>query len=304
MRKPPGNRAGGRTDGLPEWAGIRARSRREAMDWSLVLASQGISPVIRFDREGGWWVLIVPRSEFEAAVAAIRLYLKENRGWHWPRPAVETPLRFHWGVLVWAWGLMLSHWWSWAWSGSLEAVGAMNHRVWETGQWWRFWTATTLHADIGHLAANLTTGIPVLGLAMGVYGAGWGWLGSTLAGVLGNVFGAWIRRDPYVGLGASGVVMGALGMLAIYRLVWERPFAGSRRRLLAGLAAGLFLFILLGANPESDMLAHTGGFVGGVVAGWVVGRLPARWRGGRGNRLAGWAAGMSLLAAWLSALTQ
>ncbi|RME90644.1 MAG: rhomboid family intramembrane serine protease [Verrucomicrobia bacterium] len=302
MNPGQGNPADKVADGLPEWAAIRARSRREAMDWSLVLASQGIAPVIRFDRERGWWVLVVRRSEFEPAVAAIRQYLRENRGWHWPRSVVESPLKFHWGVLVWAWGLVLFHWWSWASSGGLEAVGTMNHRVWETGQWWRFWTATTLHADVGHLAANASTGIVVLGLAMGIYGAGWAWLGATLAGVFGNVCGALIRRDPYMGLGASGVVMGALGMLAVYRLVLERPPKGSRRRLWAGLAAGLFLFILLGANPESDMIAHTGGFVGGVAAGWIAGRLPASWRAGRGNTLAGWATGLSLLGAWLWAL--
>ena len=45
----------------------------------------------------------------------------------------------------------------------------------------------TLHADVAHLAANISIGILFLGLAMGCFGAANAMLLSLLGGVLGNV---------------------------------------------------------------------------------------------------------------------
>lgn len=288
---------------LPDWAGIRARSRQEAMDWSLVLASQGIEPTIQYQPAAGGWLLVVQRAEFEPAVAAIRQFHRENRGWHWRHQVASSEFTFHWGALVWCWTLILFHWWGWAWGGGLELAGTMNDRVAQSGEWYRLWTATTLHSDLGHLAANATTGLVVLGLAMGRYGAGWALLGSTLAGVLGNVLGLVVREGAFVGLGASGVVMGALGMLAVYSVGLYRDVPGSKRQVLAGAGAGVLLFVLLGVSPLSDMLAHTGGFVGGILAGLVLGRLPPRLlAGSRVNSVAGLICGLTLAGAWLLAL--
>lgn len=288
---------------LPEWAGIRARSRQEAMDWSLVLASQGIEPTIQYQPAAGGWVLLVRRADFEPGVAAIRQFHRENRGWHWRHHVASSEFTFHWGALVWCWALILFHWWGWAWGGGLEIAGTMNNRVPQTGEWYRLWTATTLHADLGHLAANATTGLVVLGLAMGRYGAGWALLGATLAGVLGNVLGLVFRQGAYVGLGASGVVMGALGMLAVYSVGLYRGVPGSKRQAIAGLGAGVLLFVLLGVGPRSDMLAHAGGFAGGLAAGLALGSLPARSRTSfRANLIAGMICGVSVVAAWLFAL--
>ncbi len=70
---------------------IPARSRGQAMDWSLVLASQGIEHVIEGPDETGWprnprsseppgpyaplgWGLLVAEPDHGAALTAIRLY--------------------------------------------------------------------------------------------------------------------------------------------------------------------------------------------------------------------------------------
>lgn len=273
------------------------------MDWSLVLASQGIEPTLQYQPAAGGWLLVVQRAEFEPAVAAIRQFHQENRGWHWRQQVASSEFSFHWGAFVWCWALVLFHWWSWAWSGGLEVAGTMNDRLPQTGEWWRLWTATTLHADLGHLAANATTGVLVLGLAMGRYGAGWALLGATLAGVFGNLLGMLIRQQAYTGLGASGVVMGALGLLAVYSAVLYREVPGSKRHILAGAGGGVLLFVLLGVNPGSDMLAHAGGFAGGILAGLILGRLPPKvLTSARANLIAGLACGLSLLGAWLLAL--
>lgn len=285
------------------WMGIHARSRRQAMDWSLVLASQGIAPVIEHLPDRGGWFLLVEPAEHRAAVEAIQQYRRENRGWHWRQQIASSDFTFHWGSLVWGWTLILFHWWAAAWQGGLEHAGAMNHRVADTGEWYRLFTATTLHADLGHLAANVTTGFLVLGLAMGRYGAGWALLAATLAGGLGNVLGLWVRQTPYIGLGASGVVMGALGLLAVYSFALLRRVPGSRRQIVAGALGGVLLFALLGLNPSSDVLAHAGGFLGGMMLGLALAWLPPAWlTGGRANLIAGLAGGLGVAGAWLAAL--
>src|SRR5690606_26595581 len=102
-------------------------------------------------------------------------------------------------------------------------------------------------------------------------------LGTALAGAVGNLFAWFWRASDYHGLGASGVVMGALGMLAV-SLVGD-TLAGriSARTLRRGLLGGALLFILLGTSPQSDVLAHAGGFLAGAAVGGLVTLLPVRW---------------------------
>lgn len=49
-------------------ARIPARHRRQAMDWSLVLASQGIEHRIDYDEATGW-TLAVPEADYQKADA-------------------------------------------------------------------------------------------------------------------------------------------------------------------------------------------------------------------------------------------
>lgn len=283
---------------------IPARSRRQAMDWSLVLASQGIEVTIDHQPDGLGWVLLVDPAQATAALAAIRQYRLENRGWALRRQLRDLGLSFHWGALGWAGMLMAVHALNEATGGGLEWAGSMAHTVRATHEWWRLVTATMLHADIGHLAANVSTGLVALGLAMGRYGAGWAALATLLAGALGNALGLVFHPAPYRGLGASGVVMGALGLLTVQSLgVWRHPRA-AWRSVLAGVAAGVMLFVLLGLSPRSDVVAHAGGYLGGLVTGLLLNALPARL-GPRtpADWVAGVAAGLLALGCWFQALT-
>ena len=79
---------------------IPARTRRQAMDWSLVLMSQGIEPRIDRDDITGW-VLTVAEADHEKAKAQIRQYRLENRHWHWRQPVFQPNLIFDWRCLVW-----------------------------------------------------------------------------------------------------------------------------------------------------------------------------------------------------------
>jgi len=288
----------------PAPAGIRAHSERQAMDWSLVLASQGIEAFIERHPETGLWMLLVTPEEHERALASIRLYRLENRGWAWRRRLAWPGVLFHWGALLWCWVLILIHWLGEALGTRLESLGAMSSLAADRGEWWRLATAVSLHADVGHLAANAATGLVVFGLAMARFGAGWAMLIGLLSGVVGNVAGWVLHARPYLGLGASGMVMGGLGMLTAQSLflLWESPKA--IRQITSGLLGGFLLFVLVGLNPASDVIAHAGGFLTGGLLGAALALVPPRWsRGPKVDQLAGLAALFLFAVAWCLAIS-
>lgn len=273
------------------------------MDWSLVLASQGIEAILDRLPDSGVWLLAVTPPEYERALAAIHLYRLENRGWAWRRRLAWPGVLFHWGALVWCWLLILLHWLLEAAGPRFVGLGAMSSVAVGQGEWWRLFTAVGLHADVGHLAANAATGLVVFGLAMARFGAGWAMLVGVFAGATGNLVGWCFHARPYTGLGASGMVMGGLGMLAAQTcfLLWESPKA--IRQVLSGLVGGFLLFVLVGLNPASDVLAHAGGFIAGCVLGACLALLPPRWtRNLKLDQAAGAAAVLLFAVAWALAL--
>jgi rhomboid protease GluP len=152
----------------------------------------------------------------------------------------------------------------------LRSAGVMEGWAVSQGQWWRLFTAIWLHADIGHLASNASIGVVLLGLAMGRYGTGVGLLAAYLAGVGGNLAVWWLSAGPPGSLGASGMVMGCLGLLAAQSLSWRNPGAQRLKVLISGVLGGVMLFVLFGLAPETDVRAHLGGFISGLVLGAVL----------------------------------
>jgi len=260
---------------------IRARTERQAMDWSLVLASQEIG--VTLDREPqGEWLLLVEGADEARARAAIGQYQRENRGFDWHREIPGSDLLFDGRVLFWALATALVFL-----VQSALARGVFDTRAVHQGEWWRAVTAVWLHKDIGHLASNLALGVVFLGLAMARFGAGAALLGSLAAGALANRTAMALRPEPYIGLGASGLVMGALGMIAAQSLRLWRTGRRGTRLILTGMGAGVLVFILTGTREESDVLAHLCGFLYGLLFGGLASLIPAR-RQAWSNAAAGW----------------
>src|ERR1035437_9272011 len=87
----------------------------------------------------------------------------------------------------------------------------------------------------------------------------------------GNLAAGWVHEATMRGLGASGVVMGALGLLTVPSLILPKQQKANAFRLIAGgLLAGVLIFVLIGVNPETDVVAHFGGFVTGWLLGLVL----------------------------------
>ncbi|HUR44991.1 MAG TPA: rhomboid family intramembrane serine protease [Candidatus Saccharimonadales bacterium] len=254
---------------------IPVRSRQQAMDWSLVLTSQGIECRIDANATEHGWQLSVAQADFSRSIQALRLYHRENKQHIWSQVEPWTGLTFDWRVIAWFILLALIHLAVATKYPLLGSAGLMVSAKVAAGDWWRPITAVMLHADLVHLVSNMTIGVIFLGFAMGSFGSGVALFSSLLAGVFGNLVGyVFYDTDRHRSLGASGMVMGALGLLAVHSLWRNRGTLTPKQAGLRGFVAGCFLLILLGTSQGSDVLAHAGGFVGGAIFGTALCFLP------------------------------
>jgi membrane associated rhomboid family serine protease len=280
---------------------IPARSRREVMDWGLVLASQEIQAMIV--RTDGGWGLAVEEPDYQRAQAALRQYREENRGWRWKQQLPGSGMVFHWGALVWVAAMGAFYYWTMGAFPQLQAAGMLDGRRVATGEWWRVFTAITLHENLPHLAANAVTGFLLLGLAMARYGPGVAMLAAFLAGAAGNGLSLWVHSDASQSLGASGMVTGALGMLSVHSFSLWRKYRAARGLMGRGAVAGFLILVLIGFAPESDIAAHIGGFLAGAVIGLGLNAVrPAVWQGGWVNVTCALALAALVTVAWRQAL--
>ncbi len=270
------------------------------MDWSLVLASQGIETTITHQEN---WGLLVADADYERALAAIELYQRENRGWHWRQELPGTGLIFHWAsvapCLLFAAFFILSE----AHNSTLKILGMMDSKAVSVGQWWRMFTAICLHGDAAHLIANVTTGFILFGMAMARYGPGVALLAAYLAGAGGNFAGFMAYPETHRGLGASGMVMGALGLIGVEGITaWRTTRATHLMR--RGGAAAILVLVLMGFSEGTDIVAHVGGFVFGALIGVVLHFLPDSIRGKFANVIGIFLLmGMTILTWWLALQT-
>jgi membrane associated rhomboid family serine protease len=280
---------------------IPARSRRQVMDFGLVLASQEIEATTLRTEEG--WGLAVEERDYQRAQAALELYRAENRGWRWKQQLPGSGLAFHWGALLWVAAITAFYYWTMAAFPRLQGAGVMDNQRVAAGQWWRVFTAITLHENLPHLAANAATGLLLLGLAMARYGPAVAMLAAFLAGAAGNAVSLLAHPDASQSLGASGMVTGALGMLSVHSFSLWRKYRAARGLMARGAVAGFLILVLIGFGPGSDIAAHIGGFLAGAVIGLALNTVrPAVWQGGWINVAGALALAALVTLAWRQAL--
>ena len=267
-------------------ARIPARSRRQAMDWSLVLISQGIESTVDLSEESGWG-LVLAAADHQPALNILEQYRAENRHWPWRQKISSRGALFDWASLGWVLLVGVFFWIQTHTTPNFQEAGLMDALAVSHGEWWRLFTAIFLHADAGHFALNASIGLFLLGLTMGNFGTGFGLLAAYLAGAGGNVATWLIYTNGHRSLGASGMVMGCVGLLASQALLAGAPPVRRWRYLAVGFAAGVMLFATLGVSPGSDVLAHFGGFVSGLVLGCFLIFAPRLSRNTLANALAG-----------------
>jgi membrane associated rhomboid family serine protease len=272
---------------------FRAPNRRPCEERALVLTAVGIGALTRF--EAGWFVLTVDDVDLDAARRQLAAYESENR----PLPP-QPPHRMH------------PH----AWLGSLGyavclvAVAQLLARGWvrldafdtgelygaqvQAGQWWRAWTALTLHLDPPHLVANLGAGMWFGYLAGRYIGTGTAWLLTVSGAALANLMEGLLGAADHRSVGASTAVFTALGIMSAY--AWRERLHLRQRwpARLAPLMAGLALLGWLGSSGEgTDLIAHVLGFGVGLLLGALAATPSIRTAL---ERVPGWLAGLAALA--------
>lgn len=261
----------------------RLQTRKDAEDLKFILRGGGvhcaIEPVRAGDNGSGvYWAVLVSARDLDEARAILQ---EEGLAHvHGPRlPEMETTPARPPG-LYWIVGLMLANllvWVAMEGQGSSEdraillRFGASHAPRLLAGEWWRTITAVFVHIGLRHLLANMITlvvlGPPVL--------QGWGigrfYFMYLTAGVAGNWISFALSPTGSVKAGASGAILGLLGVLAGARLRSLRartpspPTRFKAWHIIAMLIA--FYGFVVGVGGTVDHLAHIGGLVtGGVVA--------------------------------------
>ena len=288
----------------PEWVTVfGSPRRRDCEERLLVLTAVGISARLAFD---GQCIIEVALEEEQAARAQLRQYEAENR----PPPPPPPPPLLHphaWvGCALYA-AVLVGVAFALSYGlGPLDAFdrGELDAARMQAGQWWRAWTALTLHLDAPHLAANLGAGVWFGYLASRQLGGGLAWLLTVTGGAVANLLAGLYGPPEHRAVGASTAVFAALGIMAAYS--WRERLALPQRwaRRWGPLVAGVALLGWTGSGGEdTDLVGHVGGFVVGTLLG-AVAAVPRTQRFTR--RVPQWLSGLAALAsivlAWTLAL--
>jgi membrane associated rhomboid family serine protease len=285
---------------------FRSRSQARCHEMWMVLDAAGVRA--RIARRRGTWLLLVPEADRPEALVELDDYLKEKPFEPRRDAPLGTPLSgggagvaIYVMLLVGVAGLAGRYSLGADW---LEA-GRMQSAAVVEGQWWRAFTALTLHRDAAHLVGNLAFGSVFGFLASQALGGGVAWLSILLAGGVGNLVNAYLQPPQHSAIGASTAVFAALGLLVALSLYHWRSRSGGVVRRWSPLVGGLILLAYTGMGGErTDVLAHVTGLASGLLVGALAGRLPAEFLERRDHQLgAGLLAGLLLLLSWAIALT-
>jgi rhomboid protease GluP len=283
---------------------FRSPRKRDCDERLLVLTAVGIAGVVVLG-EGTFLLQVQPA---DAAYAARHLlhYEAENRP---PPPPPPPPYLYPYawvGCVLYVLVLLgvaaaLTHA-----LVRLDAfdVGELDAARVQAGQWWRAWTALTLHLDGPHLAANLLAGVWFGYLAGRQMGAGTAWLLIVSAGALANLLEGLLGPADHRSVGASTAVFAALGAMSAFS--WRERLHRPQRwvRRWGPLIAGVILLGWTGSAGEgTDLIAHVAGFGVGALLGATV-ALPRTqaWLKRVPQWLSGALALASLALAWWCAL--
>ena len=283
---------------------FRSPRRRDCEERLLVLTAVGVEGVVvRAEEE---FLLQVAAADAGYAARHLLQYEAENRP---PPPAPPPPRVYGYAWVGCAAYVVVLLGVAFVLSNGLVRLDAFDlgeldaGRV-QAGQWWRAWTALTLHLDGPHLAANLTAGVWFGYLAARQMGSGTAWLLIVTGAAAANLLEGLLGPAEHRAVGASTAVFSALGAMSAYS--WRERFALPQRwaRRWGPLVAGVILLGWTGSAGEgTDVVAHLAGFAMGALLGATAALpRPKQWLDHVPQWLTGAAALASLAIAWGCAL--
>jgi rhomboid protease GluP len=176
-------------------------------------------------------------------------------------------------------------------SAALDLLGMTGSFAWAQGRWWTLFTAIYLHGSLLHILFNVLWIRQLAPAVEEAYGPARLMIIFTVAGVAGFVLSNAIGV-PFT-IGASGSIFGLLGALIAFGRRRGGQFGAMVLRQYGQWALIMFIlgFFMSGVNN----LAHAGGFVGGLAAGWVMSMAERRAEGSVDHLLAGAAVVLTVL---------
>jgi membrane associated rhomboid family serine protease len=283
------------------WSSVFESSERgHCADRALVLTSLSIP--FQIEETPGHYSLWVHDTDLHRARHELWLYASENQPVKRTRSVLLDRQHNPWpGVagyvlvvclVAWLAGRgMFGHDW-------LDA-GRVDGALIRDGEWWRVFTALTLHKDVGHLLGNIGFGSLFGVLAARVIGPGVTWLTVVLAAGAANALNTAVLTASHRSIGASTAVFAALGLVAGF--VWRGRLMAQDRwpYRLGPIVGGIALLAYTGTGDEStDIGAHLGGFVCGFAGGILLTRFAAVFASTRLQWLCGALTPAIFVAAW------
>lgn len=251
-------------------------SHKNTMEISLLLASQGIAHRIEYacaevsaplhPAASEDYCLFVEPEGTDNVRHLIDLYREENKGWRIPMPEageiklLTSPLLFILPSMVVFYfqtnplfnNILLTH------------LGRNDSDKLLAGEWWRAFTALTLHGGPQHFLSNMFSGYLLFNLLANRLNAGLAILAITLMGALGNYFTALNSGSRHLSIGFSTAVFACLGSLACIHAISLFKNRQPIKKTWAPLAAALFLVVFMGLGEDADVRAHFFGFFCGI----------------------------------------
>ena len=280
------------------------RAKRPCTDRALVLTSLDIPYELMQTAE--LCLLVVPDKFAEKAKFEIWQYEEENkrdvRTAPVVQPVYQDPIP---GVVAYVVIICLVAWmagagafgFDWLYAGRIDGVLIRD------GEWWRAFTALTLHSGLKHLISNVGFGALFGFLAGRVAGSGVAWLGIVLASATANIANTILLEASHRSIGASTAVFAALGLVSGF--VWRGKLMAQDRwpYRIAPIVGGLALLAYTGTgDANTDIGAHLAGFVAGFTTGILLIRVAHKLNSQRVQISSGIAAISILAVSWVIAL--
>ena len=152
------------------------------------------------------------------------------------------------------------------WYGLPQYLSANGEQVFHQHEFWRLWTTSLLHSNLGHLLAN---SVFFTGLAFLLYGYFGYWIFPVLSFFMGgiiNLFTLAIYPSSITLVGASGIVYFMASFWLTLYVSLDRGIS-IYRRIANATAFTLILLIPETIKPEVSYLCHLIGFLIGIPCG-------------------------------------
>lgn len=154
------------------------------------------------------------------------------------------------------------------WEGLFRSLSVSQVGVFQSGEWWRLFTAQFQHADAKHLLNNLLPFVGLGWLLWGYYGFAAFPLVPVLSGAVANLIAVLTYAPDVQIVGLSGTVFAMAGLWSALYIKNDFRFS-VRKRVLRAAGFVLILFFPLSLDQNISDRVHVLGGLSGLAAGFM-----------------------------------